>query len=101
MPVNTEEKRFSTAEMQRTLEDRKRRHKRQAVTGVCVCTALLLPCIIVCVGLSLFPPLPWWGKALAAAGAAVCIVPLIFSLVVLIQRFKEIKGGELDAAAEY
>lgn len=47
MPVNTEEKRFSTAEMQRTLEDRKRRHKRQAVTGVCVCTALLLPCIIV------------------------------------------------------
>ena len=101
MPVNTEEKRFSTAEMQRTLEDRKRRHKRQAVTGVCVCTALLLPCIIVCVGLSLFPPLPWWGKALAAAGAVVCIVPVIFSLVVLRQRFKEIEGGELDAAAEY
>ena len=101
MPVNTEEKRFSTAEMQRTLEDRTRRHKRQAVTGVCVCTALLLPCIIVCVGLSLFPPLPWWGTALAAAGAAVCIVPVIFSLVVLRQRFKEIKGGELDAAAEY
>ena len=97
MPVNTEEKRFSTAEMQRTLEDRKRRHKRQAVTGVCVCTALLLPCIIVCVGLSLFPPMPWWGKVLAAAGAVVCI----FSLVVLRQRFKEIKGGELDAAAEY
>lgn len=94
MPANTEEKR-------RVLEERKRRYKRQAITGVLVCVVLLLPCAMICVGLSLFPPLPWWGKALTAAGAVVCIVPVIFSLVVLKQRFKEIEGGELDAAAEY
>lgn len=101
MPANIEDKSFSTAEMRRTLEDRKRRHKRQAVLGVCFCAVLLLPCMIVCIGLSLFPPLPWWGKVLTAAGAFVCIVSVIFSLVVLKQRFKEIEGGELDAAAEY
>lgn len=83
------------------IEKRKKRYKREAVLGVCVCILLLLPCAAVCGALCLFPPLPWWAKALAAAGALLCLLPAGFALAVLRERFRELDRGELDAAVWY
>ena len=45
----------------------------------------------------------WDGvEALAVAALAVaCLLPLPVAVKVLRQRFKEIEGGELDAAGQY
>ena len=84
-----------------SIENRKKRYKRQAILGVCVCVVLLLPCVAFFGGLSLFAPFPTWVRALMAIGAILCLLPIGVALAALKQRFKEIEGGELDAAAEY
>ena len=82
-------------------EDRKRRHKRQAVLGVVLSGVLCLAGAAVFAALCLLPNLPSWIAALFIVLAVLCILPIGFSMVVLNQRLKEIEGGELDAAAEY
>ncbi len=65
-----------------TRESRRRRQRRQAA-------------------LCFIPDLPRGVFWLFAALAVLCGLLVIPALVVLKQRFKEIEGGESDAAAEY
>ena len=77
------------------------RRKREAVRGVVLFGLLQLACVVCFVSLCFIPDLPGWTVALFAALAVLCLLPLMFSLAALKQRFREIEGGELDAAAEY
>lgn len=88
--------------MPANIEKRKRRHRRQAVLGTVVFEVLmLLPIAIITAALRLFSNGPVLLTALLAVSLIICLLPMGIALVVLYQRFKEIKGGELDAAAEY
>lgn len=82
-------------------EDKRRRQRRQAVLGVVMFTLLQAACAAVFAALCLIPDLPRWAFRLFAALAGLCGLLVIPALVVLKERFKEIEGGESDAAAEY
>ena len=84
-----------------TAESQKRRWKRQAVLSVVLFALLQAACAAVFTALCFIPDLPRWLVWLFAALAGVCGVLVIPALVVLKQRFKEIEGGEYDAAAQY
>ena len=74
----------------------------EAVLGTVVFEVLmLLPIAIITAALRLFSNGPVLLTALLAISLIICLLPMGIALVVLYQRFKEIKGGELDAAAEY
>lgn len=79
----------------------KRRRRRQAVLGVAMFTLLQAACAAVFAALCFIPDLPRWVFWLFAALAGMCGLLVIPALVVLKERFKEIEGGESDAAAEY
>lgn len=87
MPVNT--------------EMRRSRYRRQAVLGVVLFGLLQLACVVCFGALCLIPGLPGWLFWLFAIAGAFCAGLMIPALWVLKQRFQEIEGGELDAAAEY
>lgn len=79
----------------------KRRQKREAVRGVLLFGLIQLACTL-CIGaLCFIPELPRWGFWLFAGLAALCAALILPALMVLKERFQEIEGGELDAAAEY
>ena len=82
-------------------EHRRRRQRRQAVLGVVSFAMLQLLCIAGFAALCFIPDLPRWLFRLFVALAGLCGLLVIPALVVLYQRFKEIEGGESDAAAEY
>lgn len=82
-------------------DQRRRKYRRQAVLGVALFGLLQLACAACFTALCLIPDLPGWLFWLFAALAVFCAGLMIPALVVLKQRFKEIEGGELDAAAEY
>ncbi len=84
-----------------TTEDQRRHRRRQAVLGVTLFTLLQAACTACFAALCFIPDLPRWAFRLFAALAVLCGLPVIPALVVLKQRFKEIEGGECDAAAEY
>jgi len=84
-----------------TLDTRKRRRRRQAVLGVVLFALFQLACAVCFAALCFIPDLPRWGFCLFAALSALCGLLIVPALVVLRQRFKEIEGGEYDAAAEY
>ena len=84
-----------------SIEERKAVQKRGAVRGVFLFALLQVCCAVGFWALGLIPGLPSWCKALfwvLAAGSLVLIVP---ALLVLKARFREIEGGELDAAGKY
>lgn len=83
------------------IEARKRKARRQAVLGVVFFGLLQLACTACFGALCLIPGLPGWLFWLFAVLAVCCAALMIPALVVLKQRFKEIEGGEFDAAAEY
>ncbi|MCI8910452.1 MAG: hypothetical protein HFG09_07230 [Oscillibacter sp.] len=87
MPANTEE--------------RRRKYRRQAVLGIALFGLLQLACTACFGALCFIPGLPRWAWTLFAALAVFCAALMIPALMVLKQRFREIEGGELDAAAEY
>lgn len=87
--------------MQANIEARKKRYRRQAVLGAAFFGLLQLACVVCFAWLCLIPDLPRWLFWLFAALAVFCAALMVPALVVLRQRFKEIEGGELDAAAEY
>ncbi len=84
-----------------TVESRKRRRRRQAVLGVTLFALFQAACAGCLAALCFIPDLPGWAFRLFAALALLCGLPIVPALVVLKQRFKEIEGGEYDAAAEY
>ena len=82
-------------------EERRRQRKRSAVRGV-VFFALLQAACAVCFGaLCLIPDLPQWCVILFGVLAVLCLALILPALLVLKDRFKEIEGGELDAAGKY
>lgn len=87
--------------MPESIENRRARRKRDAVRGMALFGLLQLACVVCFASLCLIPDLPKWLVVLFGALAVFCLVPLIIALVALKQRFREIEGGELDAAAQY
>ena len=87
--------------MPESIEVKRRRRKREAVRGVALFALLQAACVIGFAALCWIPDLPKWLFWIFAALAALCVVPVLIALAVLRQRFKEIEGGELDAAGQY
>ena len=83
------------------IEARKRAQKRQAVQGAVLFAGLRTASVVVLLwSASLVPRLRWLQVILAVLALAVG-VPVLFVGATLKQRFKEIEGGEQDAAAQY
>ena len=82
-------------------EGKKKRRKREAVRGVLLFALLQMGCAVAFASLCWIPDLPRWLCYLFAALAVLSLLPLLVSVKVLRQRFKEIEGGELDAAGQY
>lgn len=87
--------------MPENIEEVRGRRRRDAVRGVALFGLLQLACAACFASLCFIPDLPGWAAALFAVLAVLCIAPLAVSLAVLKQRFREIEGGELDAARQY
>lgn len=87
--------------MPANIDRRRRRYRRQAALGVAMFGLLQLACTACFAALCFIPGLPRWLFWLFAALAVFCAGLMIPALAVLKQRFKEIEGGELDAAAQY
>ena len=87
--------------MQESIEARRARRRREAVRGAALFTLLQAACAGCFAALCFIPELPGWTMALFAVLAAVCVVPVAGVFIVLRQRFREIEGGELDAADQY
>ena len=87
--------------MPANIDQRRRKYRRQAVLGVVMFGLLQLACTACLGALCFIPGLPGWLLGLFAIAAAFCAALMIPALAVLRQRFKEIKGGELDEALKY
>ena len=87
--------------MQANTDPSRRRKRRQAVRGTALFGLFQIACAALFFALCRIPDLPGWTVILFAVLALICILPLGPALVVLYQRFKEIEGGEEDAAAQY
>ncbi len=87
--------------MPASIEERRRKYRRQAVLGVAMFALLQLGCVVCFGALCFIPGLPRWLFWLFAVLAAFCAALMIPALIVLKQRFTEIKGGELDEALKY
>ena len=83
------------------IEVKKARRRREAVRGVLLFALLQTACVICFAALCWIPDLPRWLIWIFAALAVLCVIPVPVALAVLRQRFKEIEGGELDAAGQY
>ena len=77
------------------------RRRRQALLAVTLFSLFQAACAAVFIALCFIPDLPRWAVWLFAALGGMCGLLVLPALVVLKQRFHEIEGGELDAAAEY
>lgn len=87
--------------MQRSTEAEHARRKREAVRGVALFGLLQLACTACFVSLCFIPDLPGWTVVLFAVFAAIPLLMMAGAFVVLKQRFREIEGGEQDAAGQY
>lgn len=87
--------------MQRSIEERRRDHRRGAWAGVLFFAGIQGIGAAAFAALCMIPDLPGWAVVLFAALAVLNLVLILPVLLLLKQRFKEIEGGELDAAAEY
>lgn len=87
--------------MPESIKAKQTRRKRDAVRGllffgviqVVTCAAFLALCFI--------PGLPKWAITLFLILGILSLALVIPALFVLRSRFKEIEGGELDAAGKY
>ena len=84
-----------------SIEARKEQRKRSAVRGVLLFALLQLACAVCFGALCFIPDMPGWCVILFGVLAALCLVLILPALLVLKDRFKEIEGGELDAAGKY
>ncbi len=83
------------------IEAVKARRKREAVRGAAVFAIFQAGFAAVMVWLCFLPDCPGWVSVLFGVIGALSLGMIVPALLLLKQRFKEIEGGELDAAAEY
>ena len=86
---------------QDSIEVRKAKRKKSAVSGVVIFSLIQLASAACLGALCFIPELPGWCKVMFAVLAGVCLLFIIPAVMLLKERFQEIEGGELDAAAEY
>lgn len=84
-----------------SIEERKRKRKKEAIYGVLGFAALQVICAASFGSLCFIPELPIWLFVCFLALTIFCLVLILPVLYLLRVRFKEIEGGELDAAAQY
>lgn len=82
-------------------ENTERKQKREAVHGVLVFAGIELISAAIFGCLCLIPDAPKALIIFLLAMAALSVLSIIPALCVLKERFKEIEGGELDAAGQY
>ena len=82
-------------------EVRQARRKRDAVRGDRRCAMRQIITSVACASLCFIPGMPQWAIILCLVLAILCLALIIPALFVLKSRFKEIEGGELDAAGKY
>ena len=87
--------------MQESIEARRRSRKRAAVVGTAVFIVFQLAMAALFGWICCLPGMPGWGVVLFGAATAVSLVLIVPALLVLRGRFREIEGGELDAAGKY
>jgi len=84
-----------------SINGKQEKRRKEAVSGV-VLFALLQLASAVCFGALCFvPDAPRWLVLLFGALAVLCLLLIVPAVLVLKERFKEIEGGELDAAGQY
>ena len=84
-----------------SIETRKAKRKKEAVQGVVLFALIQLACAACFGALCFIPDVPGWVAILFGGLAALCLLLLIPAALLLKDRFREIEGGELDAAAKY
>ena len=84
-----------------SIEAAHRRKKRAAAVGVAVYGLIMLGSAAVMAGLCFIPDMPLAAQVILGIFAAVCVLLFLPALWALRARFKEIEGGESDAAAQY
>lgn len=84
-----------------SIEAAHRRKKRAAAVGVAFYGLLMLGSAAVLTGLCFIPDIPPAAQIILGIFAAACVMLFLPALWALRARFKEIEGGESDAAAQY
>ena len=84
-----------------SIEKRRARQKKEAVRSVVIAAVLELTGAAVCVGLALIPGMPLGLSIAFFVPAGLCLVLILSAVRALKERFREIEGGELDAAGQY
>ena len=84
-----------------SIEARKARRKHSAVLGVAFFSLLQVCCAAAFGALCFIPDIPGWLFALFCGLALFCLGLIVPAFLLLKDRFKEIEGGELDAAGKY
>lgn len=84
-----------------SIEEKKAARKRDAVRGVVLFALLQGVSAVAFWALGMIPGMPGWCTGLFWVLAIGCLALLVPAFVVLRARFREIEGGELDAAGKY
>lgn len=82
-------------------KEQQTRRKWDAVRGLLFFAMLQIITAVVCASLCFIPGMPQWAIILCLVLAILPLILIIPALFVLRSRFKEIEGGELDAAGKY
>ena len=86
---------------QESIKKTKAKRKKEAVYGILGFAALQIVCAVAFGSLCFIPNIPkgvfWCFLVLAV----ICLLLIVPAMCVLKERFKEIEGGELDAAGKY
>ena len=83
------------------IRGKRAKQKKEAVYGILGFAALQVVCAAAFGSLCFIPDIPMVALCCFMALAAICLLLIIPALCVLKVRFKEIEGGELDAAGQY
>ena len=81
--------------------DQKRRKKWEAVRGAALFAAIRIAAVILLLGCASLAPELGWLQGIAGGLALILVIPIPLMGITIRQRFREIEGGELDAAAKY
>lgn len=87
--------------MQKSIKEKQARRKRDAVRGLLFFGVLQVVSCIAFLALCFIPGLPNWAITLFLVLGILSLAMIIPALFILRSRFKEIEGGELDAAGKY
>lgn len=87
--------------MQKSIKEKQARRKRDAVRGLLFFGILQVVTCVAFLALCFIPGLPQWAITLFLVLGILSLAMIIPALLVLRSRFREIEGGELDAAGKY